>query len=108
MELWFAGLDLFVSGQPMDTEGDFTNYVRRIERGPQQVCFKWQCTIVLIIMYVIKIIINLNNHLEDITVSVLFTKQYAKNLARYLILKYFRFLSKYSRSRVLVAIYIWI
>jgi len=38
MELWFAGLDLFVSGQPMDTEGDFTNYVRRVERGPQQVC----------------------------------------------------------------------
>ncbi|XP_052214630.1 uncharacterized protein LOC127833430 isoform X7 [Dreissena polymorpha] len=36
LELWFTSLDLFVSVQPFDTEGDFVNYVRRIEGGPQQ------------------------------------------------------------------------
>ncbi|XP_052233634.1 uncharacterized protein LOC127846417 isoform X3 [Dreissena polymorpha] len=36
LELWFAGLDMFVVAQPFDTEGDFVNYVRRIEGGPQQ------------------------------------------------------------------------
>ncbi|XP_052783581.1 uncharacterized protein LOC128219700 isoform X1 [Mya arenaria] len=35
-ELWFAGLDLFVDGNVFDTEGDFTNYVRRLELAPMQ------------------------------------------------------------------------
>ncbi|KAH3823580.1 uncharacterized protein LOC127831342 [Dreissena polymorpha] len=37
LELWFYGLDMFVSAQPFDTEGDFVNYVRRIEEGPRQI-----------------------------------------------------------------------
>ncbi|WAR28595.1 hypothetical protein MAR_014299, partial [Mya arenaria] len=35
-ELWFAGLDLFVDRNVFDTEGDFTNYVRRLELAPKQ------------------------------------------------------------------------
>lgn len=37
MEGWFVGLDLFISGTPFDTEGDFINYIRRIENIPRQV-----------------------------------------------------------------------
>lgn len=36
LEGWFVGYDLFLSSQPFDTQGDFINYLRRLELAPTQ------------------------------------------------------------------------
>ncbi|XP_060588530.1 uncharacterized protein LOC132743946 [Ruditapes philippinarum] len=36
LEGWTVGFDLFLSGTPFDTQGDFVNYARRLELAPKQ------------------------------------------------------------------------
>lgn len=66
LEGWTIGFDLFLSGTPFDTQGDFINYARRLELAPNQVNVYFKMGVIgclLLVLIGFNIALNSQGHM---------------------------------------------